>query len=133
MKEIIVEDITLEKLIAIDQKMKAKLSVLSAEEKRIKAERDKIREAMLTKMQSDGLTTATIKGLGTAYIHKSVMPSIADDTAFFTWVKEHDAFEALERRVRSAFVQTYMSEHDGNAPPGLNVFSQYEVRVRASN
>jgi hypothetical protein len=126
------EDVTLEKLIEIDQKMKAKLSALSAEEKKIKAERDQIRQAMLTKMQADGLTTATIKGVGTAYLHKSVMPSIADDTAFFTWVKEHDAFEALERRVRSTFVQSYMEGHEGKAPPGLNVFSQLEVRVRAS-
>lgn len=125
--------ITLEKLIEVDRKITAKLAELSAEEKRIKAERTEIRNAMLAKMQADGLTTATIKGVGTAYIYKSTNASIADDSAFYSWVKENDAFEALERRVKGTFVTTYMQDHEGRTPPGLNVYSELEVRIRKSN
>jgi hypothetical protein len=127
------EELTLEKMVQIDQKMKAKLAELSAEEKRIKEERDTLRAAMLQKMQADGLTTATIKGVGTAYIYKAMFSNIADDSTFFSWVKEHDAFDALERRVKSTFVKTYMDEHNDAIPPGLNVFTELEVRVRKSS
>lgn len=126
-------EVTLEKLIMIDQKMKAKLSEIAAEEKKIKEERSQIKHAMLQLMNESNLQTATIKGLGTAYIYKSVFASVADDTAFFGWVKEHDAFEALERRVSRSFVQTYMDEHEGKIPPGINVMSEFEVRVRKAD
>ena len=126
-------EITLEKLITIDQKMKAKLAQIASEEKKIREERSQIKDAMLKIMTESNLQTATIKGLGTAYIYKSVFANVADDTVFFEWVKEHDAFEALERRVSRSFVQTYMGEHEGRIPPGINVISEFEVRVRKAD
>jgi hypothetical protein len=69
---------------------------------------------------------------GAVYKAIVVQVTIADDSVFFPWVKEHDALDFLERRVKSTEVQKYMKEH-GAAPPGLTIFKEEEARVRKDN
>lgn len=68
---------------------------------------------------------------GTFYRQEDIKPNITDDVVFFGWVKENDAFDALERRVKKTFVSEFMETHEGGLPPpGISVHREYVVRVR---
>jgi hypothetical protein len=50
---------------------------------------------------------------------------------FYGWIKDNDAFDALERRVKKTFVTEFMETHEGGLPPpGITVSREYVVRVR---
>lgn len=102
---------------AVDDELKAQLATVNAE--------------LLSRMKkrgNDGFKTPH----GTVYKATKVQVTIADDSAFFSWVREHDAMDFLERRVKSTEVQKYTAQH-GEAPPGLTIFKEEEARVRKDN
>jgi len=69
---------------------------------------------------------------GTFYRQVDTIPTGSDWEAFYDWVKENDAFDALERRIKKGFINEYMEEHGGETPPGVSVHKQYVIRVRRS-
>ena len=87
---------------------------------------------MLRQLQEQGLASAKVIGIGTVYTQKTIRANIDDDGIFYGWIREHDAFDFLERRVKSSTVQAYMEGHEGEAPPGLGIFSEINVRIRKS-
>lgn len=99
------------------------------EKKRIKAVLDKIEGMMLGFLQEtkqDSAKTAQ----GTFYKQEEILPTGSDWEAFYNWVKENDAFDALERRIKKTFISQYMESHDGAIPPGVSVLREWVVRVR---
>lgn len=92
--------------------------------------REKIELELLKRMQANGEKSVNFDGIGTATQYQSIKASIADDSLFFGWIKENDALDALERRVRNKFVEEYIENNNGVAPPGLNVFSEIRVQIR---
>jgi hypothetical protein len=128
-----------EKLVKVFIKMRDKRSELKrafeAEDAAIKAKQEKIEAVLLdhlNKNKQDSARTAA----GTFYRQKKTVPSASDWEAFYAWIKENDAFDALERRIKATFITDYMEEHaddpDNNLPPGVSVFTRYDVRVRKS-
>lgn len=69
---------------------------------------------------------------GTVYKQEEIIPTGSDWERFYEWVKENDAFDALERRIKKGFVAEHMREHEGAPPPGVSVLRRYVVRVRRS-
>lgn len=69
---------------------------------------------------------------GTVYKQEDIIPTGSDWDRFYQWVKENDAFDALERRIKKGFVAEHMREHEGAPPPGVSVLRKYVVRVRRS-
>lgn len=69
---------------------------------------------------------------GTFYRQEELTPSASDWSAFYDWIKEHDAFDALERRIKKTFIKEYAEAHSGGLPPGVSVYREYAVRVRRS-
>lgn len=67
---------------------------------------------------------------GSTYTAETTKISIADDSAFFAFVKEQGDLDFFERRVSSTHVANYTKTHDGALPPGLNVFRERTMRVR---
>jgi hypothetical protein len=67
---------------------------------------------------------------GIVYRQEEITPTGADWNAFYQWVKDHDAFDALERRIKKTFVKEYMDANGGGIPPGVSVYREYVVRVR---
>jgi hypothetical protein len=59
---------------------------------------------------------------------------VRDDTgfeAFFQWIKDNNAFDAMQRRVSVTFVKEFMDSHEGKLPPpGIQVSREYVCRVR---
>lgn len=67
---------------------------------------------------------------GTVYREKVNKPTGADWDAIYSFIKENDAFEMLERRVKKNFVEEYMETHEGTPPPGVSVYTEYNIRIR---
>ena len=85
--------------------------------------------AELNNNNGEGIRTAA----GTFFRKLEVIPTGQDWEAFYDWIKEHDAFDALERRIKRTFISKYMDDNDGAIPPGVNVFRRYTVEVRKNN
>src|SRR6478736_2264664 len=65
---------------------------------------------------------------GTAYKQEDFYPQGQDWDAFYKWVGENDAFDALERRIKKGFITDYMAAHSGKLPPGVAVVPSFVVR-----
>lgn len=101
-----------------------------AEETEFNAKLEKLEGFMLSHLNQHGMESVRTDG-GTFYRQEDIRPNIVDDASFYAWVKENDAFDALERRVKKTFVSEFMETHEGNLPPpGIAVTREYVVRVR---
>lgn len=93
------------------------------------AKLDAVMLAVLNDNKGEGIRTSA----GTFFRVLEVIPSAGDWDAFYDWIKEEDAFDALERRIKRTFITEYMGSHEGALPPGVNVFRRYKVQVRKNN
>ena len=90
---------------------------------------DCAQNVMIKRADADGVTGFTT-AFGTTYTAETKKISIADDKAFFDFVRERGDLDFFERRVSSKHVDNYMALHEGVAPPGLNFFKERVMRVR---
>lgn len=67
---------------------------------------------------------------GTTYTAETKKISIADEGAFFAFVKSLGDLDFFERRVSSTHVDQFMKDNAGVTPPGLNIFRERVMRVR---
>lgn len=122
-----------EKIVKVHKKIKAALDekrkAYEAEEAKLKGDLEEITNFMLTCLNDGGMESVKTTE-GTFFRKEKVIPQGADWDAFYKWVAKNDAFDALERRIKSTFITDYMKEHDGALPPGVNVFRQWTVGVR---
>lgn len=53
---------------------------------------------------------------------------------FYSFVRQHDAVELLERRIHQGNFKQFLSEHEADGlPPGVNVMREYGITVRKPN
>lgn len=101
------------------------------EDSDLKLKQESLENAMLAQMNATGAKSVRTD-FGTVYRQEEVKPSASDWDSLYRWIKENDAFDALERRVKKTFVTEYMETHDGALPPGVSVHREFVVRVRRS-
>lgn len=113
----------------------AKMAATATYEKADAAFKAKLKmiENVLLGYLNDGKMESVKTESGTFYKQEDVLPRGEDWGAFYEWVKENDAFDFLERRIKKTEVKTYMEAHDGELPPGVAVMREYVVRVRRNN
>ena len=99
----------------LDQAYKAALAAVEA--------------SLIADAQAQGVTGFKTEH-GTTYLDERMLTSIADDNAFFTFVKEQGDLDFFERRVKVAHVKEWMDSNGGHLPPGLNVFRELTMKVR---
>jgi hypothetical protein len=97
----------------------------------LKLKQQKIENMLLAHMNETGQTSGKTP-FGSFYKQEDVKAMGSDWDALYRWIKENDAFEALERRITRTFVTKYMEENNGAIPPGVSVHREYVVRVRKS-
>jgi hypothetical protein len=90
---------------------------------------DKLESVMLDHLNKHGMQSVRTES-GTFYAQEEMTPSGSDWNALYEWIKEHDAWEVLERRIKRTFVKEYAEAHNGGLPPGVSVFRERIVRVR---
>lgn len=99
------------------------------EAKQYDAIMDTCENTMLASCLSSGETGFTTP-FGTTYTAETMKISLADDTAFFGFVKANGDLDFFERRISSKHVQDYMTLNNGAVPPGLSIFREKVMRVR---
>ena len=72
---------------------------------------------------------------GTFYKEVEILPAADDWDTFYEWIKEHDAFQFLHKRITAVEVSKYMEAHkdeETSLPPGIRVEKKWKVIVRAT-
>lgn len=95
----------------------------------LKENQTKIEAVMLDFLNSNGMSSVRTDA-GTFYKQGDIKPACQDWSSFYDWIKEHDAFDALEKRVTKTFIKSYMDENEGSLPPGISVYREFAVRIR---
>jgi hypothetical protein len=91
---------------------------------------DRIEKHLLEKMQEQGLKSLPT-GAGTAYIQHRTNASVADWDSVLHFIREHDAWNMLEKRVSKAAVEEFKAAND-DLPPGINWYESVVVNVKRS-
>lgn len=101
----------------------AEIAVLDGQLKKISTE--------LLRRTQERHNTGIATDFGTVYIAETLKTSCADWGVFYDWIqKTPNGFEFLEQRIKAGSVKDYMEKNDGALPPGVNVFREFEARVR---
>ena len=121
------------KVVRAYQKVTAARAALSANFKKqddeLKAVQEQFQNLLLDFLNKNGLQNASTE-TGIFFKQEEVIPTAADWEKFYAWVKQNDAFDALEKRITRTFIKSWMDDHDGTPPPGVNVFRKYKVGIR---
>jgi ribosomal protein L4 len=124
--------VPMDKLARIYRKIKTEVDTLTQEYdnklETLKAQQDELKFAMKDQMQALG-----VKSVNTAYgtvsmIHKTRY-STQDWDSFKKFIIEHDVVDLLEKRIAQTNMARFLEENPGSVPPGLNSFSDFEIRV----
>jgi hypothetical protein len=127
--------IPLDRLAQAYIKMRDKRSMLKAEweaqDNEVKAQMEMLEEKMLDtckEMNADSIKTK----------HGTIVRSIKsrywtnDWDSTYAFIKEHNAFGLLEKRLHQTNMKQFLSENPDVYPMGLNVENEYTVLVRRS-
>lgn len=98
------------------------------EDNKLSVDLRRVEAAILKFLMDNGLKSVKTE-TGTAYQQEEILPTCSDWGAFFNWVRQTNAFDALEKRVKKTFIKEYM-DNEGDLPPGISVIRENVVRVR---
>lgn len=129
------ETVTTDQLVRVFIKLRNARSAATAEykrkdadlkEKQVRVEMELLRRA--TEQGVEGFRTAE----GTTYKGEEMQVSIADDDTWYAFLQGvDDPFAFYERRILVNQIKAYQADHEGAIPPGLRVFRENRMRVRA--
>jgi hypothetical protein len=92
----------------------------------IKAKMTMLESWLMQKAGEDGVTSFKTTA-GTAFVTTTDFANVADWDAVLTFIKENDAFDMLEKRVRAHMDET------GDVPPGITYGSKIGINVRKAS
>lgn len=109
--------------------LKERKANLNADLKDLNGDIREVEMELLDEMHKQGLYKAGGKR-GGVYIARQVVPKVVNWDEFYDYVREHDYFHMLERRVsRKAYQEQY---EDGQDVPGIDPVVFDELRTRKS-
>ena len=97
----------------------------------IKADQDVLMLDLLRLMKELNVDNLKTKH-GTVYTETTLKPSVQDWDALYKYIAKTGNFDALERRVKTAFVKEFMEVTEGDLPPGVSVHRELIAKVRRS-
>lgn len=98
----------------------------------LKQKQDQIETFLLAQANEQGVDSFVIKGVGTAYRRIKLRPMITDFDLFMDFVSTSKAYDAVQKRVNTSFVEDYMEANNGTPPAGIGATRQYEMVIRRS-
>lgn len=122
------EGVTLDRLVKIHSKIKARIEALDAEVAALEEQRTEVRLAIKDLMKAQGLKTVNTTS-GTVSLVTKTRYNTQDWDSFKTFVIEHQVVDLLEKRIAQTNMATFLEENPGVVPPGLNSVTEYDVRV----
>jgi len=126
------ELIPMDKLAKIYRKIRTEIDQLTKEYDTkveiLKAQQDELRFAMKDQMKALGVKSVNT-AFGTVTMINKTRYSTDDWDSFKKFVIEHDVVDLLEKRIAQLNMVRFLEENPGLVPPGLNAFSDFEIRV----
>lgn len=126
------EIIPLDKLARIYRKIKTEIDSLTQEYdtklEQLKAQQDELRFAMKDQMKALGVKSVNT-AFGTVSLVNKTRYNTQDWDSFKKFIVEHDVVDLLEKRIAQSNMARFLEENPGEVPPGLNAFSDFEIRV----
>jgi hypothetical protein len=126
------EAIPIDKLTKIYRKIKAQIDQLTQEYDTqvevLKASQDEIKFAIKDQMKALGVSSVKTE-FGTVSMANKTRYSTQDWDSFKTFIVEHDVVDLLEKRIAQTNMAKFLEDNPGVVPPGLNAFSDFEIRI----
>ena len=122
-------DISADQLAKVYVKIRDKRRELEKQAAELKEQETTIGLELLEICKAQGAQTIrTAYGTISRRTNKNYWTS--DWDSFFKFVKEHDAFSVMFRRINSESMAQFLEENPDLHPMGLNVDSEYAITVR---
>jgi len=124
--------VPIDKLARVYRKIKAEIDTLTQEYDTkfasLKEQQDEIKFAMKDQMQALGVRSVQTTFGTVSMVHKTRY-STQDWDSFKRFIVENDVVDLLEKRIAQTNMAKFLEENPGSVPPGLNSFSDFEIRV----
>ena len=125
------DGITLEHLVRIHSKIKAKIEVCDAQIAKLEEQRTEVRLAIKDMMKDQNLQTVKTTS-GTVTLMTKTRFNTQDWDSFKNFIIEHQVPDLLEKRIAQGNMATFLEENPGLVPPGLNSITEFDIRVTPS-
>lgn len=126
------EPIPIDKLTKIYRKIKAQIDQLTQEYDTqvevLKASQDEIKFAIKDQMKALGVSSVKTE-FGTVSMANKTRYSTQDWDSFKQFIVAHDVVDLLEKRIAQLNMAKFLEDNPGVVPPGLNAFSDFEIRI----
>jgi hypothetical protein len=124
--------VPIDKLARVYRKIKAEIDALTQDYDTkvatLKEQQDEVKFAMKDQMQALGVKSVQTTFGTVSMVHKTRY-STQDWDSFKKFIIEHDVVDLLEKRIAQTNMAKFLEENPGSVPPGLNSFSDFEIRV----
>ena len=125
------DDITIDKLVQIHAKIKAKMDAIDSQLAALEEQRMEVRLAIKDMMKAENLETVRTTS-GTVSLLKKTRYNTQDWDSFKNFIIEHQVPDLLEKRIAQTNMATFLEENPGLLPPGLNSITEFDIRVTPS-
>ena len=129
------EVVPIDLLVKIHSRIKGRIDALTKEYdtavEQLKAQQDEVRFAIKDKMKALGLKSVNTS-YGTVSLSTKTRYSTQDWDSFKKFILEHQIVDLLEKRIAQSNMATFLQENPGAVPPGLNSYTEFEIRVTKS-
>ena len=122
------DDITIDKLVQIHAKIKAKMDAIDSQLAKLEEQRMEVRLAIKDMMKAENLETVRTTS-GTVSLMKKTRYNTQDWDSFKNFIIEHQVPDLLEKRIAQTNMATFLEENPGLLPPGLNSITEFDIRV----
>ena len=126
------EAVPIDKLTKIYRKIKAEIDQLTQEYdtkvEALKASQDEIKFAIKDQMKALGVSSVKTE-FGTVSMANKTRYSTQDWDSFKQFIIAHDVVDLLEKRIAQTNMAKFLEDNPGVVPPGLNAFSDFEIRI----
>ena len=128
-------EVALDKLVGVYVKIRDKRAELKkefeAQDEQLSAQLQELSNEMLERCKEMGAdSTRTPHGTIIRSIKSKYWTS--DWDSMYQFIREHDAFGLLEKRLHQSNMKQFLSENPDVLPSGLNVENEYSIVIRKS-
>lgn len=122
-------NITADRLVKAYIKIRDARKELTQQDAKLEEQQQMIQEKLLEICKDTGAESLRTE-FGTVTKRVSKQYWTHDWESFYKFIKEHDAFPLLQRRISTTTMTDFLEEHPDLHPPGLNVDASYTISVR---
>lgn len=126
---------TVEQVVGTYLKLRRRKEAIENEAKEkvaeLRASMTKLESWLMQKADDEGVTSFKTS-FGTAFVTSTDFANVADWDAVLAFIKAHEAFDMLERRVSKTAVRSHMEE-TGDVPPGVTYGTKLSISIRRAS